>query len=132
MKLPEDLGRAAIGAGLCAVAGALLVGVFFFVMFGFEPDAWRVGVRALLTTVPAAYLVGLPLYLLVNRRLPGLGGLIIAGAGAGCVWAAASNGFDSDPYLYSTAVLLGGCSAMAAYPIVVPRARARRASEPGG
>lgn len=126
MNVPESLWRSALGAAVCAIAGALLPGAFLFVMMGLDPDALGMSVRVLLFTAPAALFVGLPLHLLVRRVSSGLTGLIFAGAIAAIVWAAVSSKFSVDWYLYAAAALLGGASAVFAYPIVVPRARIRR------
>lgn len=126
----DNLWRAALGAAVGAVIGALLVGAFNFVMFGFDMSAFIISAGALRYTGPAALLIGVPLYLVIHRVSSGLIGLIITGAIAGVVWAAVSSKGTPDAFLYLAAALLGGFSAIFAYPIVVPRRRARP-SEPG-
>lgn len=130
MNIPNCLGRAALGAVACALIGAMLIGLFFFVMFGFDTNAFASSARALLFTGPAALLIGLPLHLLVRRVAPGMAGLIATGAIAGTVWAAVSSQGSNDMTLYAGAALLGGVSALFAYPIVVPRRLPGRPGDP--
>jgi hypothetical protein len=123
LRVPGYFWRAALGAAVAAVASALLVGAMFFLMFGFDPTAFLTSVRVLQVSGPAAFLVGLPLYLLVRHVASGLPGLIPVGAVAGIVMTALSGEGASDAFLYLYAAVLGGLSAVCAYPIVVPRTR---------
>ncbi len=129
MNIPDDLGRVALGAAAAALIGAMLVGLFFFVMFGFDSSALAIGARALLATGPAALLIGVPLYLFVRRVSHGFAGLIATGVIAGAVWALLSSQGSTDPGLYGSAALLGGVSAMIAQPIVRRRGRLVRSHE---
>lgn len=131
MKIPDDLWRVALGAVAAAAFAAVLIGLFFFVMFGFDSGAIGVVARTLKSTAPAALLIGVPLYLLVRRVLPGLVGLTASGAVAAIGWAAVSSNASVDPYLYAMASLLGGVSAMVAYPIVAARGRSVRPLDAG-
>ncbi len=112
--------RALLGCATAAVTGALLVALYFFVMFGFDFQAFAIALRALLYTIPAA-LIGLPLYLLLNLQWHGheRASLSVAGAIAGAVLAALVTWRAIDITFCVMAALVGVVSGFLAHPIAM-------------
>lgn len=109
--------RAFQGAAAAAAISAIIVAAFLFVMFGFDPDALAVAIRALRYTVPAALLIGLPLYLLLSRRWRGRMLLLFIGAVTGAAWTASVHRGGIDLGLLASAALVGAVSGLLAHPV---------------
>lgn len=106
---------------MVAVAiAAIVVGIFSFVMFEFDPGAFRAALDLLRFAVPAALLAGVPLLLLWPVGWGIRTGTMVSGACAGALWAALTTAGIGDVYLYITSAVLGGLSGLLAALAVVP------------